>query len=451
MRNKLFLSFLVVILLALISGLIYEWFITRDFEEYVQGTREDRLYWIMAAVEGSYADGQWDHRALHEALHWGIMLGFDIKVTDPDNKGIIDSTAVVNMLSPAMRKRMMSIADLGSASGAYEHYPLYREGKEIGAMLVRQLSRPGIEEKEVVFRQRGRYFLVISFAIAGGGALLLSLFFSLFFSRPLKKMKGAVESMAASVFSVRVPVDSQDELGKLARSFNYMAEALQREDALRRHLTSNIAHELRTPLAVMKANIEAISDGIITDPEQGLETIRSETEKLIQLVEGIEDITKAEASFFSKKRYVSLNLMEFLSTISAKMLPLASEKGLTIKTAGTPHDFTVTADPEKLERIVQNIVSNAIKFTEKGLVRIDYGPDKKGFFIEITDSGIGIPAEKTGDIFKRFYRGEESRGIGLGLSIVKELLDAMGGTITVRSTDGKGAAFRIWLPQDRQL
>jgi two-component system phosphate regulon sensor histidine kinase PhoR len=133
------------------------------------------------------------------------------------------------------------------------------------------------------------------------------------------------------------------------------------------------------------------------------------------------------------------------------MLPLASEKGLTIKTAGTPHDFTVTADPEKLERIVQNIVSNAIKFTEKGSVRIDYGPDKKGFFIEITDSGIGIPSEKTGDIFKRFYRGEESRGIGLGLSIVKELLDAMGGTITVKSADGKGAAFRIWLPQDRQL
>ena len=450
MRNKLFLSFLIVILLALISGLIYEWFITRDFEEYVRGTREDRLYWIMAAIEGSYADGQWDHRSLHEALHWAVMLGFDIKITDSGNKEITDSTAVINMLSPAMKQRMMSIADLGSASGPYDHYPLYRGGREIGAMLARQLSRPGIEEKEVVFRQRGRYFLTISFAIAGGGALLLSLFFSLFFSRPLKKMKEAVESMAGSDFSVRVPAGSRDELGNLARSFNFMAEALQREEALRKHLTSNIAHELRTPLAVMKANVEAMSDGIITHPAQGLETIRTETEKLIRLVEGIEDITKAEASFFSKKKYVPLNLVEFLSAISAKMLPLASEKGITIKAAGTPDAFMVSTDPDKLERILQNIVSNAIKFTEKGSVSIAYGPEKKGFFIEITDTGIGIPLEKVEHIFKRFYRGEESRGIGLGLSIVKELLDAMGGTITVTSSDGNGSTFRIWLPQDRQ-
>jgi len=449
MRNKLFLSFLVVIVLALISNLLYQRFITRDFEDYVSGTKEDRLYWIMASLEGSYADDHWDHAALHDALHWAIMLGFDITIQDMRGEEVINSGAVVKMLSPSMKTRMMSISDLSTASGDYEHYPLYREGNEIGSMLVRQLHRPGIEEKETIFKQRGRYFLIVSFLIAGGGAILLSLFFSLFFSRPLKKMKNAVEAMAGSDFSVRVSVDTKDELGRLAESFNYMAEVLQREEALRKHLTSNIAHELRTPLTVMKANIEAMSDGIITDQEQGLENIRKETERLIQLVEGIEDITKAEASFFSKKNYAILDLKAFLGALCGRMLPLASEKGLEMILSG-PDVLTVSADPDKLERIIQNMISNAIKYTEKGSISISFGADGKGFFIEIADTGIGISEERIPHIFKRFYRSEESEGIGLGLSIVKELLGAMGGMIEVKSFEGKGSSFRIWLPQNQQ-
>jgi two-component system sensor histidine kinase BaeS len=109
-----------------------------------------------------------------------------------------------------------------------------------------------------MFRQRGRAFLIISFAIAGGGALLLSVFFTLFLSRPLKRMKEAVVTMANRDFSVRLPVTSHDEIGSLSESFNFMAEALEREEALRKHLTSNIAHELRTPLSIMKANVEAM-------------------------------------------------------------------------------------------------------------------------------------------------------------------------------------------------
>ncbi len=446
MRNKLFFAFLVVILLALISNILYERFITQDFEEFMSGLKEDRLYWIMASIEGSYGNDGWDDIALHEALHWAIMLGFDISVQDVNNQQIIDSRAVISMLSPAMKKRMLSISDISSASGEYEHYPLYQEGREIGAMLVRQLSRPGFEEKENLFKERGRYFLLISFLIAGGGAILLSFFFSLFFSRPLKQMKKAVQSLAGSDFSVRVPVNSTDELGRLAQSFNFMAEALQREEALRKHLTSNIAHELRTPLTVMKANIEAMSDGIIADQALGLENIRTETERLIRLVEGIEDITKAEASFFSRKSYAALNLKKFLGDISGRMLPLAAEKGLLL-TASGPDDLTVVTDPEKLERIIQNVLSNAIRYTEEGSISISHGEDGKGVFIEISDSGVGMSEERILHIFKRFYRSEASEGVGLGLAIVKELLDAMGGTIEVKSHEGKGSSFRIWLPQ----
>ena len=447
MRNKLFLAFLAVILLVLISHLIYEELITRDFEDYVNGTKEDKLYRVLAAVEGSFADGTWDHMTLHESIHWAAMLGFEISILDRDGKEVINSAGVMSMLSPSMKRRMASMVDLSSATGEYEQYPLYEGGNEIGTLLARTLSRPEADKKELLFRERGKYFLIVSSVIAGGGALLLALFFTVFFSRPLKKMKDAVEAMANGDLTVRVSTSERDEIGRLAGSFNYMAEALQREDSLRKQLTSNIVHELRTPLAVMKAHTEAMIDGVVADHAQGLENIRLEVEKLILLVEGIEDITKAEASFFLKKAYAEIDLPEFLSRLASIMLPLAAAKGLRL-TAVRSRDMRVITDPEKLERVLQNIISNAIKYTEQGGISLDCGRRKKQFFIEVTDTGIGIPEAMRDLIFRRFFRGENSNGIGLGLAIVKELLDVMGGSIEVDSHEGKGTTYRIWLPDN---
>lgn len=446
MRTKLFFAFLAVILVALVSNLIFERFISDDFEDYVSGTKEDKLYWILATVEGSYTDGRWDMTALHDAVHWATMLGFDVKITDEKGKELITSKGTLTMLSQAMRRRMEGIVDLNSAKGDYEHYPLYIEGREIGTIYARQLGRVGsANEKEAIFRKRAGEFLSMSFAIAGGGAVFMAVIFSLFLSRPLNRMKKAVESFAKGDFSVRVGAGGKDEVGRLGESFNFMAEALQREEALRKHLTSNVAHELRTPLAIMKANVEAMIDGVVDSREQGLENIRMEVEKLISLVEGIEDMTKAEASFFSGRFYAEIDLGKFLSNIVEKLMPLAAEKGLAMEVAQGSAVRTVT-DPEKLEKIVQNVVTNAIKNTLSGGITVEYGRDKDIFFVEIRDTGIGIPQDKIDMVFKRFYRGEDSKGIGLGLSIVKELIDVMGGRIDLRSRVGEGTVFRIWLP-----
>src|SRR3990172_688245 len=136
MRNKLFFAFLAVIMTALISNLLYQYFITRDFEDYVSGTKEDKLYWILASVEGSYGDGLWDQKSLHDSIHWAIMLGFDVKVLDTAKKDLIDSDMVIRMLSPSMKRRMKNISDIKAATSDFESYPLYLEGSEIGTMLV---------------------------------------------------------------------------------------------------------------------------------------------------------------------------------------------------------------------------------------------------------------------------------------------------------------------------
>jgi two-component system sensor histidine kinase BaeS len=447
MRTKLFVAFFSVIVVALISNLIFEKFMVQDFEDYVRGSKEDKLYWVLAAVEGSYNNGVWNKKALHDSVHWAMMLGFDVTIIDGSGSTVLNSELVMESLSPAMRRRMEGIIDIKNVLGNYEIYPLYQSGQEIGEMSVRLLKRRGsIDEKDTIFKERGREFLVFSFVIAGGGAIFLSFFFTIFLSRPINKMKKAVESMAKGDFSVRVPTDSKDEIGRLADSFNFMAEALQREEALRKHLTSNIAHELRTPLSVMKANVEAMIDGVVHNKEEGLENIRMEVEKLIRLVEGIEDITKAEASFFLRRDYTKFDLADCLSAIVVKMQPLAAEKGLDVKLVSNK-PVKVLSDPGKLETIVQNILVNAIKYTQTGGIWMDYGIDEDVFFIEIRDSGRGIPEDILELIFKRFYREEDSRGIGLGLAIVRELAEVMGGRVEVKSKVGEGTVFTVLLPR----
>jgi two-component system sensor histidine kinase BaeS len=447
MRTKLFFAFLVVIVIALVSNLLFERFMTRDFEDYVSGAKEDKLYWILASVEGCYSNAEWDLAALQDAVHWATLLGFDIRVVDENGDELIASGTALSKLSPSMRRRMRGIVDFGSAKGAYEQYPLFVEGEEIGTMYARRVERAGsVDEKEAMFKKRGREFLVMSFAVAGGGAVFMAVIFSLFLSRPLNRMKKAVESFAAGDFGVRVEGGSKkDELGRLAASFNFMAEALEREEALRKHLTSNVAHELRTPLSIMKANVEAMIDGVVENRDVGLENLRIETEKLIGLVEGIEDMTKAEASFFAVRKSIDIELNKFLAGIATKLVPLASEKGLDMKLV-KEKKIHVMSDPEKLERILQNILTNAIKNTEQGGISLDYGIKGEMFFVEVKDTGGGIPEDRFDMVFRRFYRGEASGGVGLGLAIVKELVQAMGGRVDLKSRVGEGSVFRVWLP-----
>ena len=154
MKTKLFFAFISVILIAIISNLIFEKFIVKDFEDYVSGTKEDKLYWILATVEGSFSQGKWEHQELHEAMHWAVMLGFDVKVADTTGREVSSSRAVMAGLSPSMKRRMEGIVDMGSGDEKFESYPLYLEGMEIGTLFARELKRTGnVSEKRRCLRK----------------------------------------------------------------------------------------------------------------------------------------------------------------------------------------------------------------------------------------------------------------------------------------------------------
>ncbi|MBI4691470.1 MAG: HAMP domain-containing histidine kinase [Nitrospirae bacterium] len=462
MKTKIFLAFLFVILAALLSNFIFEWLMMRDFDNYVRGVREDQFHWILTSVESSYSDRGWDKKALSESIHWSMMLGLDIKVLDVDNREVISSLEVMESLSETMRHRMEGLFHLHAhkTDGRHNAYPLHIGGRRIGTLLSRSFQKEELREKEAAFKKRTENFLLVSFVIAGGGLILIALLFSQYLSKPIMKLKGISEKIARGDFAVRTGIRSGDEVGKLSEAFDKMAESLQREEGLRKHLMSNIAHELRTPLTILKTHVEAIGDEII-DREKGLENIKNEIERLIKLVKGIEDITAAEASFFTRGKATEISLREFLAGLVNEMSPIFKEKGLDINITGK-NDMLVTTDTEKLERVIRNMLSNSLKFTEKGWVRIDYGVYGNEFFIEIKDTGRGIPENEIPLIFNRFYRGTnkiplnppllkgEEGGLGLGLAIVRELVEVMGGRIEVMSRLGEGTTFRIYFKLQQQ-
>jgi len=342
------------------------------------------------------------------------------------------------------------------AEGKFTDYPLYAKGKKIGTLLSQPFQKQEIKEKESIFKKRTKNFLYVSLLIAGGGSLLIAFLLSRYLSKPIMDLKKAAEKIAGGDFKARTSAASHDEIGKLSAAFNKMAESLQREEELRKHLFSNVAHELRTPLTILKTQAEAISDGVI-EREKGLENIKNEIDRLIRLVKGIEDITIAEASFFTNGEMAEINLREFFMGICDEMLPAFKQKGLDIKILRADGLF-ISTDIEKLERITRNIISNSLKFTEKGGVSIDYGTEGEMFFIEIRDSGRGMPEGELPLIFDRFYRGGnitpsvppllkgDEGGLGLGLAIVKELVEVMAGRVEVKSMIDKGTTFRVFLP-----
>ena len=157
MRTKLFLAFILVISLAIFSNVIFERLIIADFDEFLQSNEEDSIYWVMASLEGSYKGGQWEEALIHEALHWGLMLGFESYIEDASENVILSSTDVLSSTNTNMLKMMNSLFKLPSGSGDFTWYPLYSEGEEIGKLYIRHLERLGtLPLKEKIFRERGR-------------------------------------------------------------------------------------------------------------------------------------------------------------------------------------------------------------------------------------------------------------------------------------------------------
>jgi signal transduction histidine kinase len=268
----------------------------------------------------------------------------------------------------------------------------------------------------------------------------------------LRELTAATQAVAQGNLEQTVPVRSKDELGQLATSFNRMSADLAHSNELRRQMTADIAHDLRTPLTVIKGYTEALRDGDLPPTQATFETIYQEAQLLSHLIDDLRMLSLADAGELTLNRRATAPL-ELLSQAQAAYLPQAREAdvALVIELDEAVPDASV--DPERMARVLENLIGNALRYTAAGgQIILGAHTHEAGILMTVCDTGSGIPPEDLPHIFDRFYRGDAVRQAddgesGLGLAITKSLVEAHGGTIAVSSTVGQGTTFAIVLPE----
>jgi two-component system OmpR family sensor kinase/two-component system sensor histidine kinase BaeS len=270
-------------------------------------------------------------------------------------------------------------------------------------------------------------------------------------TRPVTKVAEAAGRIAAGDLSTRVPEDASGELGDLARSFNQMAAALERADQLRRNMTADVAHDLRTPLSVIRGKLEGIVDGIYPATEDHIRPVLEETEVLTQLVEDLRLLALAEARQLTLDRR-PMDVAGLLRDAQVNFTPLAQDRGITLVLDLPEALPRVVADRRRIAQVLGNLIVNALRYTPSGgTVTLSARADDGAVTVAVRDTGIGMPPEELPYVFERFWRGEKSRsrdsgGSGLGLAIARELVVLHDGEISVESAPGRGTTFRFTLP-----
>ena len=282
-------------------------------------------------------------------------------------------------------------------------------------------------------------------------ALVLAIGLSFLFTRralrPLSEMAEVTRRLSAGDYTARVQVQTNDEVGQLGHAVNHMADSLEGVEELRKKMVGDIAHELRTPLTNVRGYLEGLSDGVVKPSEETFEMLQQEILRLVRLVEDLHQLTKAEAGSAFLRRE-EMDLARLVDQVLDLDRARFEQKGIDV-TVDIPADAVrVTGDRDKLLQVLRNLTQNAWQYTpEGGSLGITAAPEQGGVTLTFTNTGPGINGEDLPFIFERFYRAEKSRsrdsgGAGIGLSIVKELVEAHGGSVGAASADNE---TRFWL------
>jgi signal transduction histidine kinase len=299
----------------------------------------------------------------------------------------------------------------------------------------------------VLFLAIGRFFIwggLVAVAIA----VALTFFLSRRTLTPVRALTSAAERLGRGDFSQRVQIKDKGELGELARTFNSMADDLERAEKLRKNMVADVAHELRTPLSNIHGYLEALRDGVVKPDKKAIRSLHEEALLLSRLVDDLQELSLAEAG--------ELKLVRREEDIGGliKQAVAAQKRAKEVSLAVEMPDRLppVDIDSRRIGEVLRNLLENAVAHTSKGdTITVEARQRGKLVEVSVTDTGEGIPAKELPNIFERFYRVDKSRtratgGSGLGLTIARRMVEAHGGQIEVQSEAGKGSRFAFTVP-----
>ena len=452
-----------IILYGVLGFLVIASLVEWAFQQKAQSTEATRLYKEALAITSNYAEDYYRNRLTQEELEiqMRVLSSYtEGEIWIVDRKGTVligkeesgEPYEIKNFRISDFGTKYYSV---GSFYGSFDEQmltvfaPVTVDYQVRGYVMIHKNVRRIYQDAD--------HFLNISYM-----ALIILLIFSTAFLimylwhtyRRIWRMNRVAHKYMEGDFSTAMEDLYEDELGYLSASFNYMANELNTLEEDQRKFVSNISHDFRSPLTSIKGYVEAILDGTIPVEMQDkyLNIIITETERLTKLTSGLIELNQYGGHGKTILDRTDFDINEVIGQTAATFEGACNAKHIVLELVLTGDELFVHADKSKIQQIIYNLTDNAIKFSHNdSVIRIETHVKNEKVFVSVKDSGIGIPKESIGKIWERFYktdlsRGKDKKGTGIGLAIVKEIIQAHGENINVISTEGVGTEFIFTLP-----
>lgn len=450
-RHSLTYAARVTLAFALISAmttllafgvLSYVW--EQHFQTYTRENVQRIADTTAASISSRYQDGQqWYSGALSPAstVH-DLNNSVGVQVIDTAGNVLYDDSNTMDAngvsLAPQDRESLATSFIVDSEDNIVGTVKVWVYG-----------SNTLLTQADQEFRDKSYQAMVFSAVLAIAIALFVGVMFARNLVDPINRISRAARAFGKGDLSARTNLEGYDEIARLGKTFDTMAEAVEKDRKLERRLTTDVAHELRTPLMAIQSTVEAIMDGVFEADEERLDTINSEVQRLSRLVDAILKLSRLENRGVPLREEI-VNVGELISGLISTHEAYVHDSGLELYYRADP-DVYVYGDPDLIRQATANLISNAVRYTPEGSITVSVKQGELMAAISVADTGIGLSKEEAKMVFSRFWRADAGRnreqgGLGVGLSVVKEIVDQHGGWVRVEGEPNVGATFTIFLP-----
>ncbi|MGU8857081.1 sensor histidine kinase [Clostridium perfringens] len=449
-------SIVIIIIVTLLTVFISKFYFDKKFGDYIMIKNQNTVQNILMELSEQYSDNQWNYKNIEKITYNSLDKGIIVALYDKEDKEIMNieknskdkCNRIMNFIKSSMEGKY------GSTTSQFKpvYYPLIKSGEKIGEVRVKFYGPIFYMQNELVFLD------IVNKIILGIGVLLIlastimGFIISRSITRPINKLMTKAKYISKGEYDKKIEINTDIlEINDLINSINNLSQSIKEQENIRKRLTGDISHELKTPLTNIQSHLEAMIDGIWEPTEERLLSVKEEAERLSSLVSDMQKLNKYdEASIKLKKDNV--NISDIICFVIFQFSNLAKSKNIKIEYE--KKNINLYCDKDKITQALVNILSNAIRYSNEGsTIFIEERLKDNKVIISIEDQGIGISEEDLKYVFERFYRADKSRtratgGTGIGLTIVKSIVSSHGGEVKLESKLGEGSKFTIILPKE---
>ncbi len=449
-------SIVIIIIVTLLTVVISKFYFDKKFGDYIMIKNQNTVQNILMELSEQYSDNEWNYKNIEKITYNSLDKGIIVALYDKEDKEIMNieknskdkCNRIMNFIKSSMEGKY------GSTTSQFEpvYYPLIKSGEKIGEVRVKFYGPIFYMQNELVFLD------IVNKIILGIGVLLIlastimGFIISRSITRPINKLMTKAKYISKGEYDKKIEINTDIlEINDLINSINNLSQSIKEQENIRKRLTGDISHELKTPLTNIQSHLEAMIDGIWEPTEERLLSVKEEAERLSSLVSDMQKLNKYDESSIKLKKD-NVNISDIICFVIFQFSNL--EKSKNIKIEYEKKNINLYCDKDKITQALVNILSNAIRYSNEGsTIFIEEKLKDNKVIISIEDQGIGISEEDLKYVFERFYRADKSRtratgGTGIGLTIVKSIVSSHGGEVKLESKLGEGSKFTIILPKE---